>query len=992
MKHIIKLTYRYQALILYCIILTVHCFSQDTFQKIIEGNNPLLGYTIELTEDGGFIVAGHSENSILGDKDIIIIKFDSQGIIEWSKVYGGSANDYPRAVIQTNSMEFIVIASTYSFGYGDEDILAIKLDINGNIIWSKTFGGNNEDRGFSLQQTSENGFIIGGSTQSFGAGQRDAYIIKINNNGEITWTRVIGGVNLDNCFNIKQTLDSGYIFTGTEESFGPGAHSLLLTKLSSNGNIEWSKAIGGNIEEHARIVSQTQDNGYVLLGHTLTWGAGSWDPIVVKTDNLGNIQWAKTYGGYSEEFIGNIITLDNGGYAICGSTTTFGNGPRDIFIINIDSFGELIGAITYGGNGSEEIPFGGDNALSQMSDGNFLLVGQSNSFTEQNSIYIVKSDASGISGCNETNFTPTISDVTPQSNNASTTFFTGNNSQFVSIQSAVLEINDTILCETSNLIANFLVSDTVICMGDCINYFDSSYFNPTSWNWFFEGGVPSFSSLQNPNDICYLNEGSFDVKLVVSNQYSTDTILLEEFINVLPKPIINLGSDTSMCSNQPFILDPGIGFNSYFWQDGSTDTSFTVNTSGTYWVEVTDINGCSSSDTIQIDLFPNPEVNLGNDTLICSNQPMVLDPGIGFTDYLWQDGSSDSSFFVYTSGLFWVEVTDINGCSASDTIHIDLYPAPEIDLGNDTLICLGDQLVLNAGGGFISYLWNTGSTDSTIIIDTTGLYIVEVFSTFGCSAVDSILVEIYPLAFEDLELGSDTTFCPGEGFVLNAGSGYTYYQWQDGSSDSVFIADTAGVYWVYVENPCSSGSDTIVLNVFPLSVVDLGNDTAVCHDESILLDAGFGFLSYLWQDGTSNQFLYANQTGAYWVEIMDGNGCSVNDTINLEFILLYPDIGSDTAICSGDSITFFASDEFVSYLWQNGSDDISLTAGTEGLIWCEVMDTIGCDGTDSVYLEILFPPLISLGNDTVFCVGDSLWLNAIPWSNAYDISYKNRIG
>ncbi|MCD4665668.1 MAG: gliding motility-associated C-terminal domain-containing protein [Bacteroidales bacterium] len=849
MKHIQHIKYYFFLLIIFVFPSLKQIYCQQYFQKVIESNTSIVGYTINLTEDGGIIIAGQSDNSILGGKDIVIIKFDSQGSEQWSKVYGGNSDELPRAIIQTEDMGYAIIGNTNSFGFGNKDIYFLRIDSNGEMIWSKTFGGNNEDRGFSVKQTNDNGYILGGSTQSFGAGLRDAYIIKTNNDGEILWTRVLGGLNLDNCFNINQTQDNGFILTGTEESYGPGQHSLLLTKLSFDGEIEWSKAIGGNIEEHSRIVLETLDYGFIILGHTKTWGAGYWDPILVKTDEQGNIQWAKTYGGYGEEFIGNVISTNDGGYAICGSTTTYGNGPRDLFIIRIDGVGNLIWASTYGGDGSEEIPFGGDNAIQQMNDGGFLLTGQSNSFTDDNAIYLIRTDSFGISGCNETSFTPSIQTVNPQANNTPTNYITGNNSQNVLTQVMDFLVVDSSLCTSFTLIAQFEASDSIICRGNCINFFDSSFYNPTSWNWFFEGGTPSYSNIQNPSNICYYTPGQFDVQLIVSNDFGSDSII--------------------------------------------------------------------------------------------------------FFDYI--------------------------------TVH----PSPEIHLGNDTLICGGDSLILNAGSGFESYLWNTGSLDSIIVIDTSGLFWVEVTNEFGYSTTDSIHIEFYPYAFEELELGNDTSICFGNYIIINAGSGYTYYEWHDGSHDSIFIADTAGVYYVYVENPCGSGSDTIILDIFPVTDINLGNDTTVCFGEFIFLDAGDGFNSYLWQDGSSNQFYYAGQTGLYWVEATDTNLCYASDTIFLEFILPDPGLGNDTSICYGNSVTFYALDGFVSYLWQNGTDNIWFTADTTGVCWCEVIDTMGCVGSDSVFLETVLLPNISLGNDTGICLGDSISLNILPPDNGFDFIWQD---
>ena len=300
-------------------------------------------------------------------------------------------------------------------------------------------------------------------------------------------------------------------------------------------------------------------------------------------------------------------------------------------------------------------------------------------------------------------------------------------------------LNDSALC--NYLTANFLVSDSVICTGNCLDYFDSSYYNPTSWNWYFEGGTPSYSTLQNPSNICYYTPGQFDVKLVVSNQYYSDSLIINDYITVLS--------------------------------------------------------------------------------------------------------------------------------------------SPEINLGNDTLLCQDDSLILSAGGGFTSYIWNTGSTDSTIIIDSSGTYWVEVMNEFGCSAIDSILVEIYSMAFEKLELGPDSIFCPGENFLLNAGSGYTLYQWQDGSSDSAFLVWEEGLYWVMATNVCGVSSDSVFVSIKQLPWVFIGNDTILAVNSHIELNAGAGFESYSWSDGSELQTITISEAGLYWVNVFDGI-CYNTDTINIE--------------------------------------------------------------------------------------------------------------
>ncbi|MEZ5196493.1 MAG: gliding motility-associated C-terminal domain-containing protein [Bacteroidales bacterium] len=262
---------------------------------------------------------------------------------------------------------------------------------------------------------------------------------------------------------------------------------------------------------------------------------------------------------------------------------------------------------------------------------------------------------------------------------------------------------------------------------------------------------------------------------------------------------------------------------------------------------------------------------------------------------------------------------------------------------------------------------------------------MEVTNQFGCSAIDSIQIGYYadPLLFN---LGADTSFCTDTYFLINAGSGYTSYAWQDGSNDSIFITNQPGTYYVDVYNPCGNNTDTIVLTNYPVQEANLRNDSILCHGDFVLLNPGFGFTSFLWQDGSTNQFLYTGQTGIYWVDITDSNTCHNIDSIYLEFVLPDPNLGTDTIMCPWDSITFHADSQFVTFLWHDNSIQNYYVADTSGIFWCEVTDTMGCVGRDTINLDILLPPHVGIGNDTSICIFDSIEL-----SPGYDKYYHDYI-
>ena len=394
-----------------------------------------------------------------------------------------------------------------------------------------------------------------------------------------------------------------------------------------------------------------------------------------------------------------------------------------------------------------------------------------------------------------------------------------------------------------------------------------------------------------------------------------------------------------------------------------------------YYAQLPEYFGNMLLDNMQVSyLSLSPEVNLGQDTVICQNEDLILNAGYGYTSYLWQDGSEAPYFNVVQPGTYWVEVTNQMGCIGRDSIVIEIAPNPQVNLGNDTLICDGSNYLLDAGSGFVSYLWNDGSQTQTLVVDEPGNYWVEVSNQFGCSNIDSITIAFYANPTE-FNLGNDTAFCTDTYFILNAGSGYTSYTWQDGSSDSVFITNQPGTYFVDVYNPCGENTDTIVLTNYPVFEADLGNDSILCNGDYLLLDPGLEFTSYLWQDGSTNQFYYTGQTGWYWVDVTDSNTCHNIDSVYLEFVLPDPALGNDTIMCPWDSITFYADSIFVSFLWHDNTTENFYIADTSGTYWCEVTDTMGCVGTDTVSLAILLPPNVNIGNDTSICMGDTIELN-----------------
>ncbi|MCK4645885.1 MAG: hypothetical protein KAU46_06505 [Candidatus Aminicenantes bacterium] len=309
------------------------------WQRIYGGEYKDVAYSIQQTADGGYIVAGFISIVFGGETDVWVLKLNSIGDIEWRRAYGGSNSDMAKSVQQTDDGGYIVAGQTSSFGSGESDGLILKLSSNGDVEWQKTYGGSDVESVESIKQTNDGGYVAAGSTNSSGAGWSDILILKLDSNGDIEWQQTYGETSGDGAYSIQQTSDGGYIVAGFTYSFGAGERDFWVLKLSSNGNVEWQRSYGGANNDTAHSIQQTADGGYVAAGYTYSFGAGRDDFWVLKLDRVGNVEWEHTYGGSSWDRAFSIQQISGGGYLVSGYTWSYGDGLSDFFVIKIDPTG-----------------------------------------------------------------------------------------------------------------------------------------------------------------------------------------------------------------------------------------------------------------------------------------------------------------------------------------------------------------------------------------------------------------------------------------------------------------------------------------------------------------------------------------------------------------------------------------------------------------------------------------------------------------------------
>ena len=360
-----------------------------TFAERIGGSSDDFAYSIIQSSDGGYVVAGYTLSFGAGDYDMYVVKLYSDGSIQWTKTMGGSLTDEARSIIQSSDGGFAVAGNTQSFGAGGADIYVVKLDSGGNVLWTKTIGGSADDEARSIIQSSDGGFVVAGWTQSFGAGGYDMYIVKIDGSGNVAWTKTIGGTGNDYAYSIIQDLDRNYVVVGWSNSFGSN-NDIYVVKLDSAGNVVWTKTIGGSGDDGANSIIQSSDGAYVIAGHTNSFSS-SYDFYVVKIDSSGNVLWTKTIGGGSYDQALSIIQSSDGGYIVVGRTQSFGAGNYDVYVVKLDSSGNVLWTKTIGGGSADEA-----RSITQSSDGGFAIAGYTQSFGAGSyDIYVVKTGPLG---------------------------------------------------------------------------------------------------------------------------------------------------------------------------------------------------------------------------------------------------------------------------------------------------------------------------------------------------------------------------------------------------------------------------------------------------------------------------------------------------------------------------------------------------------------------------------------------------------------------
>jgi gliding motility-associated-like protein len=529
--------------------------------------------------------------------------------------------------------------------------------------------------------------------------------------------------------------------------------------------------------------------------------------------------------------------------------------------------------------------------------------------------------------------------------------------------------------ELDDLTTGILGKDSDFCaLGPLFKVLDANNNKTKSFEW---------STGQTTSSIIVTTPGTYWVKMMNGTCMNADTVIISN----TPKPDISLGNDTAICFGReiklfPATQDPGFVYN---WNidtggivrhAGSAPT-LNITWGGKVMLEVR-YSSCRVYDTLEVFKSKLEQVKLPHDTLICRHTILPLNAATpGAVLYKWNTGQTDPVIMASAHPLYWAEISD-GLCKSRDTILLSFKGSLPASL--DTSFCSGSSLLLESDPSATSVSWSTGATTPTITISDSGLYIVSQVKD-GCTTSDSITVRTDPIP--EIELGPDITICEDAMTTLLAWTpAATRYKWSTGDTDPFLVVTDTGRYSVILYNASCIFTDSVTVFRQLREPVDLGHDTAVCFNKPMTLYVTGGD-SYLWNTGSSDSAIQAQQAGIYWVTVAKGV-CEHTDTITLsQHPLPFADLGNDTTLCFLDSIILNAHNPGSTYLWNTGSVNRQLMISDSGVYSVRITNIYGCYATDSIRIST-FPQFPLFPDYTgILCKDSSYTIVADPGMAAY---------
>ena len=970
-------------------------------------------YTIGSTESADIMSVTNAHQAVNnGQVDVVLSKFDNAGVLIWSTYFGGAGVDNGQG-IDIDINDNVVITGTTSsaaniaFGsnvhqsvhHGDRDMFVAKFDPNGTLLWASYLGGPEGESANDVITDSQGNIIITGWSASsaqvafngqdltYSGGNAwggDIVIAKFNPNGGILWSTYRGDIDDDLGLQVKVNLNDEIFVSGWTSSpiniATPGTWQdtkvnannttdAFLTKLDRNGNILWSSYYGGQENEYGDAL-HIDDNGFIYLGgptNTIsgittsgTWqnnNGGNYDGFLTKFDANGQRLWGTYYGGNGNDDIYGIDVNTNGDIFITGTTASASNiatanahqeilgGNKDAFVAQLSPQGQRIWASYLGGNVDESC-----YGISVFQNAQIFISGAAASNTGISFGAAHQPALSAISDGFVTKFVP---------------------------------------CSPFNIPIS---SNSPVCFGTSIVLTASG---GNSYTWSGPNGYTSTD--QNPiiTNGMATSGGTYQVTVTDANNCTSSSS-----INVIVNnpPTATVASNSPVCVGTSIALTASGGI-SYTWSGPngytSTDqnpiiTNVQTTSSGTYQVNVTDVNNCTSSSSINVVVNNPPTATIASNSPVCVGTSIALTASGGIS-YTWSGPNGYTSIDqnpvitnvqTTSSGAYQVTVTDVNNCTSSSSINVVVNNPPTASAGSNSPVCVGTSIALTASGGN-SYTWSgpngyTSIDQNPVItnVQTTssGTYQVTVTDAQSCTNTASILVSVLPKPFAIIS--SNSPVCIGSDLRLQLSGGISYLwsgplNFSSITQNPIISGSTtanSGVYQAIVtgQNGCTTTVTTDVIISGQLTINPNYNQP-VCEGDTIKLFTGNG-ASFRWNGPTGFISLLQNpiipnatlqNEGAYLLTVSDISGCSGTAVVQVD-VQENPQavIEGDTTICLHGELEL-TSPTIGTKTWSTGANTNTITVSPGvNTIYTLNVDLNGC--IDSTSHEVGVMPLPDL--------------------------------
>ena len=505
---------------------------------------------------------------------------------------------------------------------------------------------------------------------------------------------------------------------------------------------------------------------------------------------------------------------------------------------------------------------------------------------------------------------------------------------------------------------------------------------PTTLNVFGDYASYAWSNGTNASSATLNQLGNYSLS-IVDHEGCTDAINFTIGEGTIPVPEI-IG-DEGICPGDASTLS-SYGFDFYEWSTGESESFINITESGTYTLTARDSTGCPGSNTITVEVYDTPALELTGGDFYCSGEFVVMGTTGNYDSYLWSDGTTGPTTNVASPGFHGVTVADDNGCVQQDSVEIEVRPLPTVNVSGPTVVCEGDSIILEASGVFSAYSWSTGDTTATTVVTEAGIYVLEATNEEGCS--DKAVYGVQQFESPQPIIQGIAEVCGGSTANLMVEPIYTSYLWSNGSTSNSATINSTGQVFVTVTN--SDGCEGIAsIEVIQSSLIqlDISGSERLCDGVSTLLDAGNGFDNYEWSTGATTATIEINSPDTYSVTVTNTDGCTGEASITvLESELSPPQIDGVLSFCEGGSTLISVNDSNLEFEWSTGGTGSSLEVTTPGPYSVTVTDQYGCQEENEVVISLETLPEINLPESVAFCEGTTIDLDAGSNYDTYEWS------